>query len=53
MSLYDELLAVLPSPVVALNRAIAVAMRDGAAAGIAEVERIADSATFATIHRSP
>jgi RNA polymerase sigma-70 factor (ECF subfamily) len=44
VSLYDELLATRPSPVVALNRAIAVAMRDGAAAGIAEVERIADAA---------
>jgi len=44
VSLYDELLALRPSPVVALNRAIAVAMCDGAAAGIAEIERIADDA---------
>lgn len=37
---YDQLLAIKPSPVVALNRAIAVAMAEGAAAGIAEIERI-------------
>ena len=37
---YDRLLAIKPSPVVALNRAIAVAMADGPAAGIAEIERI-------------
>ncbi len=35
--LYDLLLAAWPSPVVALNRAVAVAMVDGADAGLAEV----------------
>lgn len=38
---YDQLLALKPSPVVALNRAIAVAMADGPAAGIAAAEEIA------------
>lgn len=33
--LYDALLRLEPTPVVALNRAVAVAMRDGAAAGLA------------------
>jgi RNA polymerase sigma-70 factor (ECF subfamily) len=33
--LYDQLLAVSPSPVVALNRAVAVAETDGPAAGLA------------------
>jgi RNA polymerase sigma-70 factor, ECF subfamily len=43
---YDELLALKPSPVVALNRAIAIAMADGPAAGIAEVESIAHLASL-------
>jgi RNA polymerase sigma-70 factor (ECF subfamily) len=38
--LYGELLRVWPSPVVALNRAIVVAMVDGPAAALAEVEAL-------------
>lgn len=38
--LYDELLKVWPSPVVALNRAIAVAMVDGPGAALEEIERL-------------
>ena len=38
--LYEVLLRVDPSPVVELNRAIAIAMRDGPAAGLEIVERI-------------
>jgi len=34
VGLYDVLLGLLPGPVVALNRAVAVAMRDGPAAGL-------------------
>jgi RNA polymerase sigma-70 factor, ECF subfamily len=41
VSLYDTLLAIAPSPVVELNRAIAVGMRDGAAAGLSAVEAAA------------
>jgi RNA polymerase sigma-70 factor (ECF subfamily) len=41
VSLYDDLLAMQPSPVVALNRAIAIAMADGPDAGIAAIESIA------------
>jgi RNA polymerase sigma-70 factor, ECF subfamily len=37
VGLYDALLRVEPSPVIALNRAVAVAMRDGAEAGLALV----------------
>ena len=37
VSLYDRLMVVAPSPVVALNRAIAVAQRDGAERGLAEL----------------
>lgn len=40
VGLYDVLLRVEPSPVVALNRAVGVAMRDGAAAGLAQIEAI-------------
>jgi RNA polymerase sigma-70 factor (ECF subfamily) len=38
--LYDVLLRIDPSPVIELNRAIAIAMRDGPAAGLEIVERI-------------
>jgi RNA polymerase sigma-70 factor (ECF subfamily) len=40
LTLYDALLRVWPSPVVALNRAVAVAAVRGPAAGLAEVEAI-------------
>ena len=38
--LYDRLYAVAPTPVVALNRAVAVAMSDGPAAGLALVDSL-------------
>lgn len=38
LALYDQLMAIAPSPVVALNRAVAVAEVEGPAAGLAEVE---------------
>ena len=40
VDLYDRLLDVWPSPVVALNRAVPVAMVDGPQAALAEVERL-------------
>jgi RNA polymerase sigma-70 factor (ECF subfamily) len=40
VAIYDLLLRVEPSPVVELNRAVAVAMRDGPAAGLALVDAI-------------
>ncbi|MEU0511779.1 sigma-70 family RNA polymerase sigma factor [Amycolatopsis sp. NPDC006125] len=39
-ALYAELLRITPSPVVALNHAVAVAMTDGPAAGLALLDRI-------------
>ena len=42
VSLYDMLVAIRPSPVVALNRAIAVAQRDGPEPGLAAIAAIAD-----------
>jgi len=43
VALYDLLLAIRPSPVVALNRAIAVAQRDGPEVGLREIHGIADA----------
>jgi RNA polymerase sigma-70 factor (ECF subfamily) len=40
--MYDRLMTVSPSPVVALNRAIAIAERDGAERGIEAIESIED-----------
>jgi RNA polymerase sigma factor (sigma-70 family) len=40
VTLYDGLVQVSPSPVVRLNRAIAVSMRDGPAAGLSIVDEI-------------
>ncbi|MBB4862548.1 RNA polymerase sigma-70 factor (ECF subfamily) [Pseudomonas nitritireducens] len=40
VGLYDLLLALQPSPVIELNRAVALAMRDGPQAGLAQVEAI-------------
>jgi RNA polymerase sigma-70 factor (ECF subfamily) len=40
VSLYDRLMKVAPSPVVALSRAIAVGERDGAARGLRELQAI-------------
>jgi RNA polymerase sigma-70 factor (ECF subfamily) len=42
VALYDALLRIDPSPVVELNRAVAVGMRDGPAAGLALVAAILD-----------
>jgi hypothetical protein len=40
VSLYDRLMAIRPSPVVALNRAIAIAQRDGQERGLEEIRAI-------------
>jgi len=42
VALYDVLRGLAPSPVVELNRAVAVAMRDGPAAGLALLDALAD-----------
>jgi RNA polymerase sigma-70 factor (ECF subfamily) len=43
LTLYDLLLAVQPSPIVVLNRAVALARVRGAEAGLAEVDSVADA----------
>jgi RNA polymerase sigma-70 factor (ECF subfamily) len=40
VSLYDSLLSIRPSPIVALNRAIAIGQRDGAERGLQELRAI-------------
>ncbi|QYN32531.1 sigma-70 family RNA polymerase sigma factor [Pseudonocardia sp. DSM 110487] len=51
--LYDDLLALAHSPVVRLNRAVAVAMVDGPAAGLALVEELAASGELDGYHLLP
>src|SRR5881396_393677 len=48
VSLYDRLMTIRPSPVVALNRAIAVAQREGPDRGLEEIGAIADRDRLAT-----
>ena len=50
VGLYDVLLRLDPSPVVELNRAVGVAMRDGAAAGLAAVDAILARGELADYH---
>lgn len=50
VTLYDDLLAIQPSPVVALNRAIAVGRRDGAAAGLGQLASLVDHHRLTTYH---
>ncbi|MFI5411674.1 RNA polymerase sigma factor [Kaistia sp. UC242_56] len=52
-SLYAELARIAPSPVVELNRAVAVAMAEGPAAGLALVETLANEPVLATSHLLP
>jgi RNA polymerase sigma factor (sigma-70 family) len=47
VGLYDTLLTIRPSPIVALNRAIAIAQLEGAMRGLEEIAAIADSARLA------
>jgi RNA polymerase sigma-70 factor, ECF subfamily len=49
-ALYDALLAINPSPVVELNRAVAVAMRDGPAAGLTLIDAILDRGDLGDYH---
>ena len=48
--LYDRLLHHEPSCVVALNRAVAIAMRDGPQAGLARIEPMLNEPPLATYH---
>lgn len=50
VGLYDVLRRLVPSPVVALNRAVAVAMRDGPEAGLAEVDALLEDGELRDYH---
>jgi len=52
-SLYKALVVQLPSPVVALNRAVAVAMADGPEAGLAIVDELAKDDALPQYHLLP
>jgi RNA polymerase sigma-70 factor, ECF subfamily len=51
--LYEQLARFLPSPVVMLNRAVAVAMADGPAAGLVLVEKLEHSGSLDDYHLLP
>ena len=53
VALYDELLRVWPSPVVALNRAAAVAEAAGPAAALVEVDALSGDPRLAAYHYLP
>ncbi len=50
VGLYDALARLEPSPVIALNRAVAVAMRDGPAAGLVLIDAILARGELADYH---
>ncbi|MBX3013686.1 MAG: RNA polymerase sigma factor [Caldilineaceae bacterium] len=50
VELYDHLLQVTPSAIVELNRAVAVAMRDGPAAGLALIDAMLDRGELVKYH---
>lgn len=52
-ALYADLASVAPSPVVELNRAVAVGMADGPAAGLAIIEALADEPALRAYHLLP
>jgi RNA polymerase sigma factor (sigma-70 family) len=52
-ALYAELAQLLPSPIVELNRAVAVAMAFGPQAGLALVEQLASEPTLQSYHLLP
>jgi predicted RNA polymerase sigma factor len=53
VSLYDELADVSPSPVVQLNRAVAVAMASGPAAGFELTEKLTAESSLKNYHLLP
>ncbi|MDV6301402.1 DUF6596 domain-containing protein [Rhodococcus cerastii] len=53
VALYDVLMTRAPSPIVALNRAVALAMRDGPAAGLHELDLLVDEPSLRRYHPYP
>ena len=52
-ALYDALAQLTPSPVVEVNRAVAVAMAFGPAAGLELIDRLADEPALRSYHLLP
>ena len=50
VALYDQLLRIQPSPVVRLNRAVAIAMRDGPEAGLAHIDAVLEHGELANYY---
>jgi RNA polymerase sigma factor (sigma-70 family) len=53
VALYDQLAVVTPSPIVDLNRAVAISFADGPAAGLAIVDQLATLPALASYHLVP
>jgi len=47
VALYDQLVRIQPSPVVELNRSVAIAMRDGPEAGLAHIDAVLEHGELA------
>ena len=50
VALYDQLLQIHPSPIVRLNRAVAIAERDGPEAGLRQIEAVLEQGNLANYH---
>jgi RNA polymerase sigma-70 factor (ECF subfamily) len=50
VALYDRLVRIQPSPVVHLNRAVAIAMRDGPEAGLKHIDAVLDDGELANYY---
>jgi RNA polymerase sigma-70 factor (ECF subfamily) len=50
VALYDRLLGIQPSPVVELNRAVAIAMRDGPEAGLTQIDAVLEHGELANYY---
>jgi RNA polymerase sigma-70 factor (ECF subfamily) len=50
VAIYDQLVRIQPSPVVHLNRAVAIAMRDGPEAGLAHIDAILEHGELANYY---
>ena len=50
VALYDRLLRIQPSPVVQLNRAVAIAMRDGPEVGLAQIDAVLEQGELANYY---
>ena len=50
VEIYDQLVRIQPSPVVHLNRAVAIAMRDGPEAGLAHIDAVLEHGELANYY---